>query len=202
MDPFGLARRVTAVGMRTVEGALVAPDLVAGLWGEVTDLVGRMHRVLDRVDHLAERVGRELDEVDDLLDRSRGLLGAAGEVNDIAHQTALGARDTRELAEQQLLRVQALLDLYRPVLEALAPVGREAALMLRPGHLRGLARLLDELPSLVDRIEPTLDSVGDVAPHLEDMTDRLENVGQVVEGLPGAKLLKRRGQAREDSSDE
>lgn len=109
MDPFGLARRVTAVGMRTVEGALVAPDLVAGLWGEVTDLVGRMHRVLDRVDHLAERVGRELDEVDDLLDRSRGLLGAAGEVNDIAHQTALGARDTRELAEQQLLRVQALL---------------------------------------------------------------------------------------------
>ena len=61
--------------------------------------------------------------------------------------------------------------------------------------------LLDEVPNLVDRLQPALDGMGKLGPHLQDVTERMDNVGQVVEGLPGAKVLRRRGQAREDEGD-
>ncbi|MDX6327409.1 MAG: hypothetical protein QOK15_3763 [Nocardioidaceae bacterium] len=54
---------------------------------------------------------------------------------------------------------------------------------------------------LVDRLEPALDGMGNLIPQLDGVTDRMDNVGQVVEGLPGAKLLRRRGRARADAED-
>lgn len=201
MDPLNVARHLTAVGKRTVEGALGAPDQIGALWGDVNEVVRRAHRLVNRIDVLTTRVEHRLDELDGLLVESRGVLDDAGDVTETGREVATAARSTRDLAEQQVVRIQALLDLYLPTLEALIPMGREAAALLRPGHLRGLARLLDELPKLVDRIEPALDGMGSMAPHLDEMTDRMDNVGQVVEGLPGAKLLKRRGQAREEESE-
>ena len=202
MDPFMMVRRMTAAGRKTVEGTLAAPDQIGALWGEVNELVRRVHRLVNRVEHLARRVEHELDQHDALLGESRGILDDAGDVAQSGRQVADGAGRTRDHAEQQVRRIQALLDLYLPTLESLTPVAREAATLLSPAHLRGLARLLDELPNLVDRIEPALEGMGSMAPHLEDMTDRMENVGQVVEGIPGAKLLKRRGEAREKDEDE
>lgn len=202
MDPFMMVRRVSAAGRKTVEGTLAAPDQIGALWGEVNELVRRVHRLVNRVEHLARRVEHELDRLDAMLVESRGILDDGADVARTGREVADGAGRTREHAEEQVIRVRTLLDLYLPALESLAPVAREAAGLLRPVHLRGLARLLDELPALVDRIEPALDGMGNMAPHLEDMTDRMDNVGQVVEGIPGAKLLKRRGEAREKDEDE
>ncbi len=201
MDPFSLARRVTASGMRTVEVVLDAPDQLAALWRDVHELVGGAQRLLGRLEDLAGRAEDRLAELDGLLVEGDRVLTDASGVADQARDVAVAVGGTRELAEAQVLRIRALLDLYLPTLEALVPLGREAAGLLRPIHLRGLARLLDELPGLVDRLEPALDGMGTMTPHLEEMTERMDTVGQVVEGLPGAKLLKRRGQAREEQDE-
>jgi hypothetical protein len=108
---------------------------------------------------------------------------------------------TRVRAEDELRRLRHLLDLYQPILQSLSPIGREAAATLRPSHLRGLASLLDVLPSLVDRLAPALEGMAEMTPQLAGVSDRMNNVGQVVEGLPGAKLLRRRGQEREEESE-
>jgi hypothetical protein len=68
--------------------------------------------------------------------------------------------------------------------------------------VRGIAGLLNEVPNLVDRLEPALEGMGNLLPHLNSVTDRVDTVGQVVEGLPGANLLRRRGRAREEQSPE
>lgn len=141
-------------------------------------------------------------EVEDLTDASLQLVERAGVVAEFTDTVATEVRSTRDLAEEQVRRMQRLLDAYQPILESLAPLSRGAASALRPVHVSGLVALLDELPHLVDRLQPALDGMGHLAPHLDEVTDRMDTVGKVVEGLPGAKVLRRRGQAREEEAAE
>ena len=143
----------------------------------------------------------KLDELDTITTQSQTLVHDGREVADTASGIAAAAQGTRDLAQEQVLRLRRLLDLYQPVLESLAPLGTEAASALRPAHVRGLVTLLNELPDPSDRLEPALEGMGSMVPHMREVTDRMDNVGQVVEGLPGAKLLRRRGQAREEEQD-
>jgi hypothetical protein len=174
MNPFLMARRIVELGVQTAEGVSRAPEHVAAVWSQIEELVRRTRRLLDRADILAARMEHELDQVDAI---------------------------TREVAEDQVTRLRRLLDMYQPVLESLAPLGTEAAAALRPVHVRGLVSLLNELPNLVDQIQPALEGMGAMLPEMREVTDRMDNVGQVVEGLPGAKLLRRRGQAKEEQGD-
>lgn len=201
MNPFLGPRRIVGLGLRTVEGVLHAPEHVAALWEEVSELIRRASRLLNRADLIAARMEHDLDELDSITTHSQGLLHDGRAVADAADEMTAAAGWTRQQAQEQVDRLRRLLDLYQPLLESLAPLGAEAASALRPAHLRGLVTLLDELPNLVDRIEPALDGMKEVGPHIGEMTDRMDNVGQVVEGLPGAKLLRRRGQAREEEQD-
>ncbi len=201
MDPFVLTRRTVEVATRAAHGVGHAPELVAALWTELQDVVRRATRLLDRADLIAARMEHKLDQLDALAAQSESLVRDGQGIADTVSGLASAARGAPDLAQSQLVRLRALLDQYQPVLESLAPLGEEAATALRPAHLRGLVRLLNELPQLVDRIEPALEGMGGMVPEMREVTDRLDNVGQVVEGLPGAKLLRRRGQAREEKGD-
>ena len=202
MNISGTARRLADVPKKSVTLALGAPQQVNELWEEVTYLVRRAGRLLDRSDLIVARLEHKLLDLDELTESSMQLTQRVRQVADFTEAVSKEANSTRELAEEQLRRVQRLLDVYQPILESLAPLGREAASLLRPQHLSGLLSLLDELPHLVDRIEPALDGMGHMVPHLEEVTDRMDNVGQVVEGLPGAKTLRRRGKAREEEAED
>ena len=201
MDPFLGPRRIIGLGLRTVEGVAQTPERIGAVWSQVDSVVRRATRLLDRADLIAVRLEHKLDELDDLAAESQTLVRDGRLVADTASGVAAAARGTRELAQEQINRLRELLDLYQPVLESLAPLGAPAADALRPGPLRGRLSLRHELPTLVDRIEPALDGMGAMIPEMREVTDRLDNVGQVVEGLPGAKLFRRRGQAREEQQD-
>lgn len=201
MNPFLGPRRIVDLGRRTVEGVVEAPDRVSALWAELTAVVRRASRLLDRADLIAARMEHEMEQLNWVTSQSQRLLSDSQEVADAAGDTTAAVRATREMAQEQVARLRRMLDLYQPLVESLAPLGEEAARALRPTHLRGLVALLDELPRLVDRIEPALDGMGGMVPEMREVTDRMENMGQVVEGLPGAKILRRRGQAREDQED-
>ncbi len=201
MDIAGTARRMMDVPRQGVTTVLEAPQQVNHLWDQGTELIRRAGRLLDRAELIVARLEHKVSQLDTLIDSTWRLVERAGEVTELTDTVSREARETRKHAEEQVLRLSRLLDEYQPLLESLAPLGREAASSLGPAHVRGLAMLLDEVPNLVDRLQPALDGMGKLGPHLQDVTERMDNVGQVVEGLPGAKVLRRRGQAREDEGD-
>lgn len=201
MDPFAAPRRILELGLRTADSVAHAPEQASALMDQVTGLVRRAGRLLDRADLVVARLEHKLDELDEIATESQTLLQEGHQVAGHAGGVTAAAERTRDVAQEQVDRLRTLLDSYQPVLERMAPLGAEAASTLRPSHVRALAALLNELPHLVDRIEPALEGMGSMVPHMREVTDRMDNVGQVVEGLPGAKLLRRRGQAREEESD-
>ena len=198
MDLPQAARRLADVPRRTLEVALGAPEQVAELLQATGLVVTRATRLLNRADLIVARLEHKLDEFDELTNRAYGLIDKADRAADATQSVVQEVHATREYAEQQLGRMRQLLDMYQPLLQRLAPLGDEVAATLKPAHVRGIASLLNEIPNLIDRLEPALEGMGNLVPHLDSVTDRMDTVGQVVEGLPGANLLRRRGQAKED----
>lgn len=195
-----LAWRVIALPTSTLNGLLGAPEQARAVTAEahrlgtqVWDLVGRAQAALDRVEVLLDEVAALLTAVAVLRDEAEVVVTAAsGVVTD-------GAQAVGEL-EAQAHRVQRLLDLYEPDLIALEPVAGRAAAELTPRHLTNLADALGRLPDLLELAEPALKNLAGLAPELKDVTDRVENVGQIVEGIPGAGMLRRRTE-RKDGGD-
>lgn len=198
MHPTDLFRAAAAVPRRSVEVAAATPAVLTGLYADVGDLVVRAGRVLDRLESLLGRAEEAADDVEGAVLRARTLEDRVVALTEVAGHVGVAAGDATALAAEQASRLQRVLDLYEPLLRDLAPLARETSRIVLPSHLRGLAALLQELPGLVDRFEPALKGMADLAPEMKDVTEKLENVGEIVEGVPGAKLLKRRGKARED----
>jgi hypothetical protein len=143
-------------------------------------LVTRMVAAPARASALVERLARDLDEVEALIRRVDRTLDAVAAVVDSAAGVAADAAVKTGFAGEVIGRLQRLVDLYEPPLRALAPV------------------LTDLAPRVLDQIEPALRNLANLAPDLAQVTERVDNVGQIVEGLPGAKLLQRRGEAKQD----
>jgi ABC-type transporter Mla subunit MlaD len=201
MDLPQTARRLADASKRTLEMAVGAPEQVADLLQATGVMVARATRLLNRADLIVARLEHKLDEFDELTNRAYGLIDKADRAAEATQSVVQEVHATREYAEQQLGRMRQLLDMYQPLLQRLAPLGDEVAAALQPAHVRGIASLLNEIPNLVDRLEPALEGMGNLVPHLDSVTDRMDTVGQVVEGLPGANLLRRRGQAKEEESE-
>lgn len=192
-----LAGRVIALPTSTLSGLLGAPEQaravaaeVQRLGKEVWGLAGRAQAALDRVEALLDEVAALVAAVAVLRDEAAVLVTAASGV--VTH----GAQAVG-LLEEQAHRVQRLLDLYEPDMRALAPVAGRAAAELTPRHLTNLADALGRLPDLLELAEPALKNLAGLAPELKDVTDRVENVGQIVEGIPGAGMLRRRTERKD-----
>ena len=54
------------------------------------------------------------------------------------------------------------------------------------------------LPDLIRPAVPAMQALAALMPELEQLTERLDGVGQVVEGIPGAKMLRRRAAQEDD----
>lgn len=109
------------------------------------------------------------------------------------------AETTVLLADVQLVRARELLDVFAPQLAALEPVLRRAAQVMEPRHADAVTRLLDLTPEVAHLISPALTNLGDLTPELHQLAERFDTIGQIVEGIPGAGLFKRRGAADDDT---
>jgi hypothetical protein len=54
------------------------------------------------------------------------------------------------------------------------------------------------LPDLIRPAVPAMQALAQLMPELEQLTERLDGVGQVVEGIPGTKMLRRRAAQDDD----
>jgi ABC-type transporter Mla subunit MlaD len=195
-----LLDRLVGMPREALAVAVAGPQAAADLWAAVQRLVDRASAALDRIEALLDHVETRVEDVGVVTERTRRVLDAASGTSAEADRLVAGALRSSRSADHLLERLRALLDLYEPLLRRTGSIAHEAGTRLQPTHLRGLVALLDELPRVVQDLEPALKGmagVGGMVPELEEVAERMDNVGQIVEGVPGAKMLRRRGQRRE-----
>ena len=195
MDIAGVAGQLSSTPRSVVELLSTAPQRVSHAWSGVNEAITETLALVSRAATLLDRVEATVRDVEVLVGGIGALAERAAVLVDGALAIAADVAGTRELIEVQVLRLQQLLDQYEPQLVALAPVAAELADTIRPGHVVAVRRALDVLPQLADLAEPALRGVAALGSELADVTERLDNVGGIVEGLPGAKMLRRRAQS-------
>lgn len=178
MTPPGIVSGLRSLPRRTVTGAL--------------DLVQHPPLLFDRIDATLDEIAALAVDVRRVTEAALGAVAAVALVRAEVERTTV-------LAAEQVLRVQRLLDSYSEPLDAVGPLVAETATSISPGHIRLVGRLLDLVPDEAERVERAMGNLVALAPDLEELVERLNSVGEVVEGIPGAGLLRRRGQAAEET---
>jgi len=93
--------------------------------------------------------------------------------------------------------VEPLLTDYEPALTALAPAVRRLAASFDPSEVGALVTLIDRLPTLLTHLDedilPVLETLGTVGTDVHDLVDTVQDMRQLVKGIPGSKLFRRRG---------
>lgn len=190
MDITREAGRLLSLPATAVEALRAAPHEVQQLLDDVRRLVAEAFALLDRVRTLVERAELVVAEAQVGVEHGERVVVRGAEV--VEHLAV-----TSEAARHQLDRIRALVDVYQPMAERLSPLVEQGASTLEPTHLQSIGQLLDELPEVVQLIHPALSNLARIGPEMGDIAERMDNVGQIVEGLPGAKMLRRRGSEKE-----
>ena len=180
--------------------ALVLPS-PADVAGRVVAAATTVGRLPDQAARLVARVVAIVDVVEALVEEIAVIAARAAEVVARADAVAVEAGDAALLTHAQLQRSQALLDSVASSVRELQPVLERGAVVLEPRHVDAVSRLLDLTPEVIDLISPALRNLGDLTPELHQLAERFEAMGQIVEGIPGSKMFKRRG-ASEDPEPE
>jgi hypothetical protein len=150
-----------------------------------------------RVEALLRRAEELLDRTEATRAKAAAVASAAADIVESASVVAQSARATTSSAQEAVARVEKLYDVFSEPLQELSPLVAEASDALTVQHVQSLAQLMDQVPQVLDLVAPAMRNLAVFAPDLDDLAGRLNAVGEIVEGLPGAGLLRRRGQAAE-----
>ncbi len=189
-----LDRVDTVVGR--VEGVLTDVTAVAG---GAQALVGRVDQVAERAAEVAEgaagvveRAGGVADSADQVVERIIPVTGAAEAVLESVGATSAGAR--------------ALLEIFQPIAERGAPMLRQFVDEFSEEEVQALIRLVDQVPMFTEHMEtdimPILATLDRVAPDVNELLEVLKDVRLAIQGVPGFRLLRRRGADRDDELSE
>jgi hypothetical protein len=94
----------------------------------------------------------------------------------------------------------ALLEQYSDTLRRAAPLAARFVNDLTPEEVTAAIRLIDQLPALrahlVDDVMPLLHKLDQVGPDLHALLAVTQDLHLAIVGLPGLKMLRRRGEER------
>jgi hypothetical protein len=123
--------------------------------------------------------------------------GAAA-VIDGARQVSTAAGDVVARASLTATEAGELLDGYGPTLREAAPLARRFVSELTPEEVTAAIRMIDELPRLRDHLAndvmPLLGTLDKVGPDLHSLLDVTRDLHLAVAGIPGLRMLRRRGE--------
>ena len=186
LSPSELAAGARSLLGWTDEAVAVVADLpvrVAALVDEAERLVARVGTTLDRVDAAVERVEGVSDSVEQLVGQIVPITGSAEAVLESVGATGAGAH--------------ALLEIFRPLAERGSPLLKHFLDEFTERELHALLRLIDHVPQFTDHMEadimPILATLDRVGPDVHELLDVLKDVRQALQGVPGFRLLRRRG---------
>lgn len=159
------------------------------------DLIGSAWRILGRVDDALERIEALIGDIE-------ATNAHAQAVTDRVDATARQAAASVDQFSAEVHRAVAGLTEHRAALAAGGRTLDHAGRALTVEHVDSAVRLLELVPELIDLVVPALRGMAGVSPELDQLADRFDSVGQIVEGLPGAKRLRQRGEEREQDLDQ
>ena len=91
-----------------------------------------------------------------------------------------------------------LLDTYQPIAAQAAPLARRFVQEFSEEELVAAIRLVDQLPRLTEHMEsdimPLLATLDRVGPDVHELLNQLREVRQAIQGIPGFRLFRKRGE--------
>jgi hypothetical protein len=128
---------------------------------------------------------------------ARTIVATAGGVADRAGgvvDRAAGATDS----------ASELLAVYQPIAHRAAPIAQRFVQEFSEEEVHAAIRLVDQLPQLTEHMErdimPILATLDRVGPDVHELLEQLKEVRQAIQGIPGLKFFRRRGE-REDAEE-
>jgi X-X-X-Leu-X-X-Gly heptad repeat protein len=209
-DATALIARVGGI----VAEAQVTASAAAGVVGAaeaITSDAGRIvveaSAITDGAGQLVSRASGITDGAGELVSRASGITGGAAELVDGASGVLAGAATATDAASAVVARAEAataevvqMLDVYVPILRKAGPLAAHFVEELSPEEVTAAIRMVDELPKLrehlVDDVLPLLGKLDQVGPDLHNLLEVTKDLHLAIAGLPGLKLLRRRGEER------
>ena len=186
--------RIRVPGPSVVLGGAVAAadalETALGLVPRAADAMTRVEVLLDRAEKVADRADQVVTRADEAAERAHVVLGTAELVTRDASRTVDGATGVLD-------RVDTSLVAWEPSLRPLAPSLERFAEALSPAEVTAAITLVDRMPLMLDHLEndvlPMLRKLDRVGPDIHELLAVVEDLRQVVTGLPGIGFLRRRG---------
>ena len=173
------AQTIAAAAALTVEEAAVITKDAARLVGAAGEITAGAADVVEGAGRATNAAG--------------GLLVDASAATDAA--TAVIAR-----AEAVSVEAVRLLDGFAPTLSQAAPLLARFVNDLTPDEVTAAIRMVDELPRLrehlVSDVMPLLGKLDQVGPDLHNLLAVTQDLHLAIVGLPGLKMLRKRGEER------
>jgi hypothetical protein len=178
-----------------------------GLIGRVDGVVGDIEQTLrdtkvimaaaalavDEATAVAARAALVVDGAGAAVTGASALVSDAGRITDAASGVVQQASATS-------VEARTLLDGYAPALRRAAPLAVRFIEELTPEEVTAAIRMIDELPRLrkhlTEDVMPLLGKLDQVGPDLHSLLEVTNDLHLAIIGLPGLKMLRRRGEER------
>ena len=185
-----------------------------GLIGRVDGVVGDIEQTLRDTKVIMAAAALAVDEATAVAARAAlvvdgagaAVTGASALVSDAGRITDAASGVVRQ-ASATSAEARTLLDGYAPALRRAAPLAVRFIEELTPEEVTAAIRMIDELPQLrkhlTEDVMPLLGKLDQVGPDLHSLLEVTNDLHLAIIGLPGLKMLRRRGVERvaEDEAD-
>jgi len=176
--------KIAGQGYDAADRAIALLPRVVAVLGDVEHLLGRVGAMMNELELTQRRATALVTRTDDVVSRAENVLGRTEAL-------------TNEFA--------SVLERLVPSLDRLEPVIAQLAATTSPDEAHAVVRLIDTLPSIVDKVQadilPVLDTLGTVAPDLRDLLDVSKEFNEMLGSLPGMGRVKKRIEDRQDEED-
>jgi hypothetical protein len=148
---------------------------------------------VDEATAVAARAALVVDGAGAAVTGASALVSDAGRITDAASGVV-------EQASATSVEARTLLDGYAPALRRAAPLAVRFIEELTPEEVTAAIRMIDELPRLrkhlTEDVMPLLGKLDQVGPDLHSLLEVTNDLHLAIIGLPGLKMLRRRGEER------
>jgi hypothetical protein len=221
-----LARTAIGQVVETAAAAATIPVRVLGVLGQTELLVTRITVIADEAEALIRRVDTIVAGAEGVVVDARAITASATGLTEAASVVvgqAVGITEAASVVVGQAGGITAdatavvrqagsaagdatqLLDAYAPTLRKGAPLAARFVDELSTDEVTAAIRMVDELPRLrehlVNDVLPLLGKLDQVGPDIHKLLEVTEDLHLAIAGLPGLRLLRRRGEEREKAGE-
>ena len=154
--------------------------------------------VVTQAEEISEAAAGVVVQASTLSGAAEGVIVSAGAITADATAVVRQAEATTANADQ-------LLDGYSETLRKGAPLAARFVDELSPDEVTAAIRMVDQLPRLrehlVDDVMPLLAKLDQVGPDLHKLLEVTEDLRLAIAGIPGLRMLKRRGEEKTEKAE-